>query len=309
MQDTLTYVDKTAKCKRCGSKTVVWQTSRKTGRYYLTEVFKYDDGDKTDHRDFHSAYCELPARHAEKQDAIFAAMHAKAADEKAAKAAKDSELRRAENTASDAVLRWYQMTTDEITDRLPLVEAELAEDERKLAVETNPANRYTMDDFHEQNKQLARIHAHKVRISSSRQSATCSRLAWRTRNEKNSSDRISVNAHLVWASRLEHHDRALSARHLPALHEDTQLQTGARAPRERGSMTTNERHDKIAKQLDRLVEREILRGWQCQGDTPGLRWFVEGFTFDTRANHGGSGEFHPGCECSMGGCNDRSVPG
>ena len=47
-------------------------------------------------------------------------------------------------------------------------------------------------------------------------------------------------------------------------------------------MTAYERHERISKQLVALEDREIIRGWQCQGDKPGLRWFVEGFTFDTR---------------------------
>ena len=164
MQDALTYVDKTAKCKRCGSQTVTWQTSAKTGRYYLTEVFRYEDGDKTDRRDFHSAYCELPARHAEKQDEIFKAQHAKDAAAEKVEREKASELRRTREVASDEVLGWYQMTIYEMRERMPDVEAEITEEERKLANETNPANRYTMDDFHEQNKQLARIAGHKARI-------------------------------------------------------------------------------------------------------------------------------------------------
>jgi hypothetical protein len=170
MDATTEPVYKTAKCKRCNSKTVAWQTSKKTGRYYLTEVFRYDGEDRTDHRDFHSAYCadtagsEGVARHAAKQDAIIAAEFAREQDAKREKAAKDSDLRRAEHTASEMVLGWYQMSIDEIHEQLPTTEAELAEEERRLAVETAPANRYTMDDFHEQNKQLGRIAAHKSRI-------------------------------------------------------------------------------------------------------------------------------------------------
>ena len=47
-------------------------------------------------------------------------------------------------------------------------------------------------------------------------------------------------------------------------------------------MTNYERHERIQRGLVELENREIIRGWQCQGDKPGLRWFVEGFTFDTR---------------------------
>jgi hypothetical protein len=43
------------------------------------------------------------------------------------------------------------------------------------------------------------------------------------------------------------------------------------------------RHNNISEKLRRLEDREIIRGWQCQGDQPGTIWHVEGFTFSTRS--------------------------
>jgi hypothetical protein len=59
MTETREYTQTAKKgCRRCGSKSVAWQTSTKTGKWYLTEVFTDLDGQTfTDHRDFHSAYC------------------------------------------------------------------------------------------------------------------------------------------------------------------------------------------------------------------------------------------------------------
>ena len=166
MHDTTDTIYKTSKCKRCGSQTVNWHQSPKTAKWYLTEVFTHEDNElRTDYRDFHSTYCGKPELHEAKQTEIAMVAAQKQARRDEAKAAQELKLRRAEDAATDAVLRWYQMTPAEIRERLPLVEAELAEDERKLAVETAPHNRYTMDDFHEMNKQLARIHALKVRIN------------------------------------------------------------------------------------------------------------------------------------------------
>jgi hypothetical protein len=55
-------------CKKCGSHTVVWQKSRKTGKFYLTEVFTDNTGDLvSDRRDFHSLYCGDAALHTAKQ--------------------------------------------------------------------------------------------------------------------------------------------------------------------------------------------------------------------------------------------------
>lgn len=57
------YVNNTARCKRCGSENVTWQHSPK-GKWYLTEVFRNERSELvTDYRDFHSEYCDIPAKH------------------------------------------------------------------------------------------------------------------------------------------------------------------------------------------------------------------------------------------------------
>jgi hypothetical protein len=59
-------VSRTARCKRCGSETVTWQQGT-SGKWYLSEVFDYDGIQKTDHKDFHSHYCNDPLLHDEEQ--------------------------------------------------------------------------------------------------------------------------------------------------------------------------------------------------------------------------------------------------
>jgi hypothetical protein len=62
------HVSKTATCKKCNSDTVAWAKSKRSGKFYLTEVFiDYEDDQVTDYRDFHSAYCGKPELHAAKQ--------------------------------------------------------------------------------------------------------------------------------------------------------------------------------------------------------------------------------------------------
>jgi ssDNA-binding Zn-finger/Zn-ribbon topoisomerase 1 len=69
------YEDSAAKnpCKHCGSQTVAWQKSRKSGKFYLTEIFNDRDGDLfTGRALFHSYFCGKPAEHEKAQDEILA---------------------------------------------------------------------------------------------------------------------------------------------------------------------------------------------------------------------------------------------
>jgi hypothetical protein len=142
MQAAPTPIYKTTKCKRCGSKTVAWQTSKKTGRYYLTEVFEYDEGEqRTTHTDFHSAYCELPERHDEKQAEIDALRAVEEHEQKQKQAERDSELRRREHTASDRVLGWYAMDLHQATLRMAECCQEITDLEREIEHEQkNPVS-------------------------------------------------------------------------------------------------------------------------------------------------------------------------
>lgn len=68
---TLTdLVSKTATCKKCGSTTVTWRKSAKSGKWYLTEVFTTGGVERTDYRTFHSQFCGKPEDHKRVQDEI-----------------------------------------------------------------------------------------------------------------------------------------------------------------------------------------------------------------------------------------------
>jgi hypothetical protein len=55
---------KPAHCDKCDSTTVAWFKSKRTGKYYLCEVFTDNEGDRvSNHRDFHSKYCGNPDAH------------------------------------------------------------------------------------------------------------------------------------------------------------------------------------------------------------------------------------------------------
>jgi hypothetical protein len=59
---------KPATCDRCNSKDVAWFKSKRTGKYYLCEVFTDDEGDRVSHRgDFHSKYCGIQGAHEAEQ--------------------------------------------------------------------------------------------------------------------------------------------------------------------------------------------------------------------------------------------------
>lgn len=67
-RDERQSVSKTATCKRCGFTSVTWQTSAKTGKWFLTEVWNDLDGNRyTGYTDFHSAYCGKHGLHDEEQ--------------------------------------------------------------------------------------------------------------------------------------------------------------------------------------------------------------------------------------------------
>lgn len=62
---------KAAHCDRCKSDNVAWFKSKRTGHYYLCEVFTDEEGDRvSSSRDFHSKYCGKPEAHAEAQAAM-----------------------------------------------------------------------------------------------------------------------------------------------------------------------------------------------------------------------------------------------
>lgn len=68
MSETVTQ---TATCKKCGSTAVTWMKSKKTEKFYLTEVFSYGtDNERTGRTDFHSKYCGEPMAHIARQDEI-----------------------------------------------------------------------------------------------------------------------------------------------------------------------------------------------------------------------------------------------
>lgn len=59
---------KPATCEKCNSTDVAWAKSKRTGKFYLTEVFTDSDGDRvTARNDFHSKYCGKSELHDSKQ--------------------------------------------------------------------------------------------------------------------------------------------------------------------------------------------------------------------------------------------------
>lgn len=59
---------KSAKCEKCGSEDVAWFKSKRTGKFYLCEVFTDEEGDRiSSHRDFHSKYCGVDGAHEAEQ--------------------------------------------------------------------------------------------------------------------------------------------------------------------------------------------------------------------------------------------------
>lgn len=62
---------KPATCEKCGSSDVTWFRSKRTGHYYLCEIFVDDEGDKvSSSRDFHSKYCGDAEAHDKRQDEL-----------------------------------------------------------------------------------------------------------------------------------------------------------------------------------------------------------------------------------------------
>lgn len=60
---------KPATCSRCNSDTVAWFKSKRTGKFYLCEVFTDDEGDRVaSSRDFHSSYCGNAEAHRIEQE-------------------------------------------------------------------------------------------------------------------------------------------------------------------------------------------------------------------------------------------------
>ena len=62
---------KPAHCDKCDSNDVAWFKSKRTGKYYLCEVFTDEEGDRvSSSRDFHSKYCGIDGAHEEAQAAL-----------------------------------------------------------------------------------------------------------------------------------------------------------------------------------------------------------------------------------------------
>jgi hypothetical protein len=84
-------VSRRARCKRCASKNVMWQQSAKTGKWFLTEVFKTLDGeDFTQYRLFHSNFCGNQGEHEIVQDQFLA-------DEQRERDEKDTVVKKAQD--------------------------------------------------------------------------------------------------------------------------------------------------------------------------------------------------------------------
>lgn len=62
---------KPATCDKCGSTDVAWFKSKRTGKFYLCEVFTDAEGDRiSSSRDFHSKYCGVAGAHKDEQNRI-----------------------------------------------------------------------------------------------------------------------------------------------------------------------------------------------------------------------------------------------
>jgi len=147
-------VTRRARCKRCGSKDVTWQQSMKTGKWFLTEVFKDLNGeDFTQYRLFHSNFCEQPDEH-ELVQKQFHADEQKELDEREAQVDKERKKREHERMLNF-------MALIELCQEDPAKgEAEMTKRERELAsIKANPTS---MDYFTDAMRE--RQHAKQLEI-------------------------------------------------------------------------------------------------------------------------------------------------
>lgn len=114
-------LDRTATCKRCGSKTVAWQTS-KTGKWYLIEAFTDLNGfDFALRGEFHSKYCDQAGLHNQAQGALTSYLEAKHEEEQ-----NERDRREEENAANAGMnfLRLLDLSEEEQRDYLAALQRE-----------------------------------------------------------------------------------------------------------------------------------------------------------------------------------------
>lgn len=129
-------------CKHCGSSTVAWQKSKKSGKFYLTEVFTDLEGRTfTDRHEFHSTYCTDGEKHERVQAEILADDRKAAADD----AARMDDYKAA---AEAAELEAF-LSLNDLCERDPEQgRRELESRTRELAaIHANPPTMDYMDDF------------------------------------------------------------------------------------------------------------------------------------------------------------------
>lgn len=148
---TRELVSQTATCKRCGSETVTWQTSAKTGKYYLTEVFDYDGIEKTDRRDFHSNYCGKPELHKAEQDEINGDY-----------AERDQAVKKAVARREEETVNHFLALHDRCKSMPDVARAEVADLERR--VEYEKRNWISMDTMTDAMNQRAEVKSMETEI-------------------------------------------------------------------------------------------------------------------------------------------------
>lgn len=141
-------------CKRCGSQTVAWKTSSKTGKWYLIELFDFDGEWRGNYKDFHSTYCGKPDEHAMKQAQISEALGIQFANEL-------EDYRQREERANAENARMFLKLHDLCKNDPDEARQEIADRERKIEIE---GRGLTMDYMTEFTRSTAKIKQWRVEI-------------------------------------------------------------------------------------------------------------------------------------------------